>query len=139
MKRLLTTGLFLLCAGTQLFGQMDRPGIFIPPTGDGFDIYIAAAMAKKNVPANVVTTAAGARLTLKSAPIQVQKDSTKMKLAKCFLQACANTEDRANTSVQLLDDRGAVLWSYAVESDDASKKAMAETIAKRLKRDYFGQ
>jgi hypothetical protein len=139
MRRLLATGLFLLFAGTPLFGQLDKPGIFIPPTGDGFDVYIAAAMVKKNVPATVVSTPKGAHLTLKAAQVEIQRDSAKMKFAKCLLQSCANTEDRATTSVQLLDGSGAVLWSYAVERDDSSKKSMAETIAKRLKRDYFGQ
>lgn len=139
MKRILSTGFFLICATTSVFAQDVQPAIFIPPTGDGFDVYIAAAIAKKNVPATVVTSPGDARLTLKAAQVQVQKQSARMKLAKCFLQSCANTEDTASTSVQLLDREGAVLWSYAIDHDDGSKKSMAEAIAKRLKRDYFRQ
>ena len=140
MKR--TVGLFLLglmCASTGLLAQESRPALFIPPTGDGFDVYIAAAIAKKNVPARVVTSPDAAKLTLKAAQVQVRKDSARMKFAKCILQSCANTEDTASTAVQLLDRKGTVLWSYAIDRDDGSKKSMAETIAKRLKHDYFRQ
>lgn len=139
MRRLLTVGLFLLCSGSTVFAQEVKPAIFIPPTGDGFDVYIAAAMTKKNVPATVVTSADNALLTLKAAQVQVQKESPRMKLVKCVMQSCANTDDKASTSVQLLDRGGVIVWSYAVDSDDGSKKSMAETIAKRLKRDYFHQ
>ena len=138
-RRLLTVGILLLCTTAPVFAQDVKPAIFIPPTGDGFDVYIAAAMTKKNVPATVVTSAAGALLTLKAAQVQVQKESTRMKFAKCLMQSCANTDDKASTSVELLDRGGAVVWSYAVDSDDGGKKEMAETIAKRLKRDYFRQ
>jgi hypothetical protein len=139
MKRLLSTVFLMICTTTSIFAGEDRPNIFIPPTGDGFEVYIAAAIAKKNVPAHVVTAADSTALTLKAAQVQVQKESTRMKLAKCVLQSCMGTEDKASTSVQLLDCHGSVVWSYAVESDDASKKDMAETIAKRLKKEYFHQ
>lgn len=139
MKRLLTVGIFLLCSVSTVFAQDDKPAIFIPPTGDGFDVYITAAMTKKNVPATVVTSADGASLTLKAAQVQVQKESARMKVAKCIVQSCADTDDKASASVQLIDRGGVVVWSYAVDSDDGSRKSMAETIAKRLKRDYFRQ
>jgi hypothetical protein len=138
-RRLLTIGVFLLCTASPVFAQDLRPAIFIPPTGDGFDVYIAAAMTKKNVPATVVTSPDHALLTLKAAQVQVQKESGRMKLVKCVMQSCANTDDKASTSVQLLDRGGIVVWSYAVDGDDGGKKSMAETIAKRLKRDYFRQ
>jgi TolB-like protein len=139
MRRLTAAAVMLLSAASIAMAQDVKPAIFIPPTGDGFDIYIAAAMTKKSVPATVVTSADHARLTLKAAPVQVQRDSTRMKVAKCFLQSCANTQDKASVSVQLVDHNGAVVWSYAVDNDDSSKKDMAEAIAKRLKRDYFRQ
>lgn len=142
MTRTLAIGLFLigfLFNATGVLAQDGQPAMFIPPTGDGFEVFIAAAMAKKNVPATVVTSPDSAKLTLKAAQIAVKKESTKMKLAKCIMQSCANIGDTASTSVQLLDEEGAVLWSYALDRDDSTRKEMAETIAKRLKRDYFKQ
>jgi len=138
MKPLLRASLLLMCTASGAWAQ-EKPAIFVSPTGDGFDVYLTAAMNKKNVPATVVTTSSGATLTLKAAQVQVQKESARMKVMKCVMQSCANTEDKASTSVQLMDKTGAVLWSYALDSDDASRKSMAETIAKRLKHDYFRQ
>lgn len=138
MKRLLaTTALFIVCATSVVIGQDDKPSIFISPTGDGFDLFVAAALAKKNVPATVVTSQSGAQLTLKATPVQVQKESTKMKVVKCIMQSCANTEDKASASAQLLDRKGIVLWSYATDDDDTSRKSMAESIAKHLKKEFF--
>jgi len=138
MMRLLTFSVLVFSAATA-FAQEAKPAIFIPPTGDGFEVYIAAAMSKKNVPATVVTTADAAALTLKAAQVEVQKESAKMKVAKCLFQSCENTEDSASTSVQLVDQQGVVVWSAAVEDEEGSRKSMAETIAKRLKKDYFGR
>lgn len=138
MKRLLCTIVLLACAGTPLVAER-KPAIFVAETGDGFNIYITAALEKKNVPATVVTSADYAELTLKAAPVLVQKESARMKVVKCIVQSCANTDDKASTSVQLLDRHGVVVWSYSIDNDDGSRKSMAETIAKRLKRDYFKQ
>ena len=139
MKRLMIcTAVLVLWAGTSLVAER-KPAIFVAETGDGFDIYITAALAKKNVPATVVASADSAELTLKAARVEVQKESGRMKLVKCIMQSCANTDDKASTSVQLLDRHGVVVWSYAIDKDDSSRKEMAESIAKRLKRDYFHQ
>ncbi len=139
MKRFFSTALFIICASTGVVGQADKPAIFIAPTGDGFDMFVAAALAKKNVPATVVTSAEKAQLTLKATPVQVQKESTRMKVVKCIVQSCANTEDKSSASVQLVDRKGVVLWSYATDDDDSSRKSMAESIAKHLKKEYFRQ
>jgi hypothetical protein len=137
MKRMLASGLVVFCASTGLLAQSARPAIFIPPTGDGFDVYIAAAIQKKNVPAAVVSEPRDANLTLKAAQVEYQKESKKMKVAKCLIQACANSGDKGSASVQLLDRRGSVVWTYAVDGDDTSKKELAEMIASKLKKDYF--
>ena len=137
MKRLLCTALFVISATAAVIGADDRPSIFIPPTGDGFDVFVAAALAKKNVPATVVTSADRAELTLKATPVQVRKESAGMKVVKCFVQSCANTEDKASASAQLVDRHGTILWTYATDDDDSSKKSIAESIAKHLKKEYF--
>ncbi len=139
MKRLFSTALFIICASTAVVGQADKPAIFVAPTGDGFDMFVAAALAKKNVPATVVTSPEKAQLTLKATPVQVQKESARMKVVKCIVQSCANTEDKSSASVQLVDRKGVVLWSYATDDDDSSRKSMAESIAKHLKKEYFRQ
>ncbi|HEX4346936.1 MAG TPA: hypothetical protein VHZ73_05150 [Vicinamibacterales bacterium] len=135
MKRKLAAGLVVLCASIGLTAQAVRPAIFISPTGDGFDVYIAAAIQKKNVPATVVAEPKKATLTLKAAQVEYQKESKGMKVAKCLIQACANTGDKGSASVQLLDNRGSIVWSYAVDGDDTSKKELAEMIASKLKKD----
>lgn len=137
MKRTLAAGLVVLCASTLLLAQSARPAIFIAPTGDGFEVYIAAAIQKKNVPASVVTEAKDATLTLKAAQVDYKKQSKGMKVTKCLIQACANTGDKGSASAQLLDKRGAILWTCAVDDDDTSKKELAEMIASKLKKDYF--
>jgi hypothetical protein len=137
--KLLSALVLLACTTGTLFAQSTRPAIFVPPTGDGFDVYIAAALMKKNVPATIVTNEHDASLTLTTAQVQVQKESGRMKFVKCVMQACSDTSDKATTSVRLTNRAGAVLWSYATDGDDSSKKSLAETIAKRLKRDYFHQ
>jgi hypothetical protein len=40
--------------------------LYIPPTADGFEVYLAAAMSKKNVPVSVSTVVDKADLTLKA-------------------------------------------------------------------------
>ena len=137
MKRLIATLVVILSAAPAVFAQNAKPAIFISPTGDGFDTYIAAALTKKNVPATVATSADSAQLTLKATPIEVKK--VHMKFGGCVLAACGSN-DKLGPSVQLLDHDGAVIWSYAVETDDEStKKEMAEEIASHLKRGYFRQ
>jgi hypothetical protein len=137
MKRLLIAAAVLLCAASAAVAQDLKPAIFIPPTGDGLDVYIATALAKKNVPATVAASADSAQLTLKAAPIQVRK--VRVKFGGCVMAACANSGDKG-PSVQLLDRDGAVIWTYVVETDDEStKKEVAEDIASNLKRAYFHQ
>jgi hypothetical protein len=138
MKRLMLCLAWLLATGvTSASAQTARPSVFIAPTGDGFESYIAAAMIKKTVPVTIVDTSKRATHTLKATSIQVQKESGRMKFMKCVLQSCANIDDKASVSVQLVDHDGTVVWSYAVDGERGEQKSMAETIAKHLKSEYF--
>jgi hypothetical protein len=138
MKRPMTcAGLLLAMGAMSASAQTARPWVYITPTGDGFDSYLAAAMIKKGVPVSVVDRSDQATLTLKAGQVQVQKESTRMKVMKCVMQSCANIEDKASASVQLVGPDGIVVWSYAVNGDRGDQKSMAETIAKHLKNDYF--
>jgi len=53
----------------------------------------------------------------------------------------ADTQDKASTSVQLVDANGTVLWSYSVNKGRGAKnmQSMAEAIASHLKGEYFHQ
>lgn len=136
MKR---TGLvvMLVAWAVQASAQSAGPAIHIVPTGDGFDTYLAAAMAKKRVPANVVENADRATLTLKASPLDVKKDSAGTRVMKCVVASCDGIDGRASASVKLIDREGTVVWSYSVSGDGDEKDRIAEAIAKHLKSEYF--
>lgn len=131
----------LLAVGTArgTFAQTPVTAIHIQATGDGFENYLAAALAKKHVPARLVDRADPSALTLKASPVQVQKDSASTKVMKCVFSSCAGIEARASTSVKLVDPKGTILWSYSVSGDRDDQSRMAEAIAKHLKTEYFRQ
>ena len=115
--------------------------IYVEPTDDGFQNYIVAAILKKKVPASVVEKPEIATLKLRAAKVEVQKETTGSKVVKCLFAYCADTQDKASTSVQLVDDTGAIVWSYSVNKGRGAKnlQSMAEAIASHLKSEYFHQ
>jgi len=116
------------------------PMIYVEPTADGFETYIVAAIIKKKVPASVVQKSEMATLTLKPAKVEEHKDATSTKVVKCIFGTCGNT-DQANTSVQLVDGNGVIVWSYSVNKSrgEKNRQSMAEAIASHLKSEYFHQ
>jgi hypothetical protein len=116
----------------------ERPTLFITPTADNFEVYLSAAMAKKGVPVTVVTKEELAGLVLKASVVDVQKQSTGSKFARCMFAYCAGIEDRGATTVQVIKN-DAVVWSYSVNKGRGQKnrQALAEAIAKHMKADYF--
>lgn len=115
--------------------QAGRPTVYIEPQ-QGFETYIAAALTKKNVPVDVVTDASSATYILKSAPVEIQKESTGGKIARCAFLSCAGIEDKGTVSVQLVEvGSGKELWAYSVNKQKGGKneQAMAEAIAKHFK------
>jgi hypothetical protein len=137
MKRLL----FVLCvlAGVTVAGQTNLPSLYIAPTDDGFETYLAAAMHKKEVPIRVMANPDGANYTMKTSQIAVTKESTGGKVARCIFASCSGIEDKASTSVTLVSDAGEVVWSYSVNKGRGQKnrQSLAEAIAKHLKDDYL--
>jgi hypothetical protein len=116
------------------------PGtIYVQPTDDGFQTYIVAAIIKKKVPANVVGREELASLILKAARVEVHEESTGAKVVKCLFAYCADINDKANTSVQLVDAGGKIVWSYSVNKGRGAKnrQSLAEAIASHLKSEYF--
>lgn len=69
-------GLLLVFATSlSCFGQLARPTVYIEPQ-QGFETYLAAAIAKKNVPVDVVADEAKATYVLKAAPVEIKTEST---------------------------------------------------------------
>jgi hypothetical protein len=116
----------------------DRPTLFITPTEDNFEVYLSAAMVKKQVPVVIVTKEDGASLVLKASAIDVQKQSTGSKFARCLFAYCAGIEDRGASTVQVLKGER-VEWSYSVNKGRGQKnrQSLAEAIAKHFKDEYF--
>jgi len=139
MKRFTFVALLLSCLTSTVFAQTEPPAIYVAPTSDGFEVYIAAAIRKKAVPAVVVDKPENAAYTLKPAQIQVHKETTGSKVMKCLFAYCADIDDKASTSVQLVDSKGVIVWSYAVNKGRGAKnqQSMAEAIAKHLKSEFF--
>lgn len=80
----------------------ERATLFITPTDDHFDVYLSAAVLKKQVPVRVVTNEESATFVLKSTAVEIQEQSTGSKVARCLFAYCAGIEDRGLASVQLL-------------------------------------
>jgi hypothetical protein len=116
----------------------EKPSIYIPPTGDGFEVYLAAALVKKEVPVVVFDHEDGATYTLKAAKIETKEVGSGSKLVNCLFAYCAGNQDKGNTSVQLVE-AGTIKWSYSVNKGRGEKnmQSMAEAIAKHLKSEFF--
>ena len=126
----------LLCA--SIAGAQERPTLFITPTSDNFEVYLSAAMVKKQVPVSVVTKEEGATFVLKASAVAIEKQSGASKFARCMFAYCAGIADSGSTTVRVVKgDR--VEWSYSVNKGRGQKnrQALAEAIAKHLKNDYF--
>jgi hypothetical protein len=134
MKKL---GLLLVFAASlSCFGQMGRPTVYIEPQ-QGFETYLAAAIAKKSVPVDVVADEAKAAYVLKAAPVEIKTESTGGKIARCLFASCAGIEDKGSVSVQFIETSSSkMLWAYSVNKQKGGGKneqSMAEAIAKHLK------
>ena len=128
--------LVALFVSVSCFAQLGRSTVYIEPQ-NGFETYLAAAIAKKSVPVDVVTDQSKATYVLKSAPIEIKQESTGGKIARCLFAYCAGIEDKGNVSVQLIETSSSkMLWAYSVNKQKGGGKneqSMAEAVAKHLK------
>ena len=128
--------LVALFVSVSCFAQLGRSTVYIEPQ-NGFETYLAAAIAKKSVPVDVVTDQSKATYVLKSAPIEIKQESTGGKIARCLFAYCAGIEDKGNVSVQLIETSSSkMLWAYSVNKQKGgskNKQSMAEAVAKHLK------
>jgi hypothetical protein len=128
--------LLVLFAASSSFTQTSRPTVYLEPQ-QGFENYVAAAIAKKGVPVDVVTDKNKAIYILRSAPVEVKSESTGGKIARCLFAYCAGIEDKGNVSVQLIESNSTkMVWAYSVNKQRGGSKnqqSMAEAIAKHFK------
>jgi hypothetical protein len=126
----------LLLTSMTAVAQTGRPSVYIEPQ-NGFETYLAAAIAKKHVPVDVVTDAKKATYVLKAAPVEIKQESTGGKIARCLFAYCAGIEDKGSVSVQLIEvDSTKMMWAYSVNKQrggDKNQQSMAEAVAKHLK------
>jgi hypothetical protein len=126
---------FILVATVFAAESATKQTVYIEPQ-QGFESYLAAAMQKKDVPADVVMDKSKAQYWLTVAPIVVHKESAGGKIARCLFAYCVGIEDRGNVSVQLVESGSTkVVWAYSVNKGRGQKntQSMAEAIAKHLK------
>jgi len=134
MKKLAV--LLVVFASSVSFAQLSRPTVYLEPQ-QGFETYLAAAFAKKNVPVDVVTDQTKATYVLKSAPVEIKQESTGGKITRCLFAYCAGIEDKGSVSVQLIEASSTkMLWAYSVNKQRGGSKnqqSMAEAVAKHCK------
>lgn len=136
MKKTLFLVAFALLS--SMVSAQERPRLFITPSDDSFETYLSAAMVKKKVPVTVVINQDSADYVLKTQGVEIQKQSTGSKVARCLFASCSGMEDRGVTSVQLLQG-DVVAWSYSVNKGRGQKnrQSLAEAIAKHLNDDFL--
>ena len=103
--------------------------VFIGPIEGGYDIYLAAAMHKKQVPIVIVTDRAKADYELSGV-----SESEKAGWAKIVFWGNSSSNEQASVKVVNLKT-GTVVWGYNVNKSSSArgKQSSAESCAKHLK------
>jgi len=118
----------------SLSAQSGKPRIYISPA-QGFESYLAAAMTKKHVPAQILQDQNDVDYVLSAAPVQEKPESTGGKVARCLFMYCGGIEGSQTASVTLTDVRtNVVVWAYNVRKGGSKNyQSSAEACAKHLK------
>jgi len=112
------------------FAQVPRGAkVFIGPIEGGYDIYLAAAMHKKEVPIVLVADKAKADFKLSATT-----ESEKAGWAKIVFWGDTNTSEQASVKLVNLKS-GTVVWGYNVNKSSSArgKQSSSESCAKHLK------
>jgi hypothetical protein len=127
----------MIWAGFAAERGVDGP-IFIEPA-QGFEVYLAAGMTKKQVPAHFTADKA-ARYVLRSTS-DAQLESTGGKLVRCVFLYCVGLNGTSTAGVTLVDTTTQeILWSYEVQKRGAHNyQSRAEAVAKHLKHFLEGK
>ena len=143
VRTLLSVCGFALCLTTSVAGQQEVPRlsqdenasipsgarVYIGPVEGGFDIYLSAAMHKKEVPIVITTDRSKADFELSGVT-----ESDKAGWAKIVFWGNTNSAEQASVKrVNLKSD--AVVWGYNVNKGSSArgKQSSAEACAKHLK------
>jgi hypothetical protein len=104
--------------------------VFIGPIEGGYDIYLAAAMHKKEVPVIIVTDKGKAEFELSGVT-----ESEKAGWAKIVFWGNTNTSEQASVKMVNLIT-GTVVWGYNVNKGSSArgKQSSSEACAKHLKQ-----
>ena len=73
MPRVLWSAIVVIFVTASLIGQTPEPSLYITPSDDGFEVYLAAAMVKKGVPVSVLDHEEGATYVLRAAKIETKQ------------------------------------------------------------------
>jgi hypothetical protein len=103
--------------------------VFIAPIDGGYDIYLAAAMHKKQVPIVIVSDREKADYELSGV-----SESEKAGWAKIVFWGNSSSSEQASVKVVNLET-GTVVWGYNVNKSSSArgKQSSAEACAKHLK------
>ncbi len=103
--------------------------VFIGPIEGGYDIYLAAAMHKKEVPVVMVTDKAKADFELSAVT-----ESERAGWAKIVFWGNTSTSEQASVKLVNLKS-GTVVWGYNVHKSSSArgKQSSSEACAKHLK------
>jgi hypothetical protein len=72
----------LLVSAVAQGAAQERPTLFVAPTTDGFENFIAAAMIKKHVAVTMVTKEDGALYVMRASAVDIQQQSTGSKVGR---------------------------------------------------------
>jgi hypothetical protein len=103
--------------------------VFVAPISDGFDTYLKEAIAKKNVPVEVVASREQADYEI-TGVAESEKASTAKKVI------LGNWHSREEASINLTNIKTSeIAWAYSVhqEASTHGKRSSAEACAKHLK------
>jgi hypothetical protein len=103
--------------------------VFIAPIGDGFETYLKEAIAKKQVPVEVVASRDQADYEITGVA-----DSQKASSAKKVILGNWHSREEASVTVSTMTS-SEVVWAYSVhqEASTHGKRSSAEACAKHLK------
>jgi hypothetical protein len=103
--------------------------VFVAPMPDGFDTYIKSALAKKQVPVQVVASRDEAELEIKGT-----SDSQKASAAKKVFMGSWHSDEQASINVTDLKS-GEIVYAYSANKKNSAhgKQTSAEACAKHLK------
>jgi hypothetical protein len=143
LRTLLSVCGFTLCLAATVAGQQESSGlsqnenanipagarVYIGPIESGYDIYLAAAIHKKEVPIVIVTDKSKADFELSGVT-----ESDKAAWAKIVFWGNTSSAEQASVKVVNLKS-SSVVWGYNVNKGSSArgKQSSAEACAKHLK------